>query len=98
MSKLAVVGLGLIGGSMALDLKKRLKYQVYGIDMNPEHIKSALKLGIIDIEADFSDLKDVEVVIIAVPVNHIAEVSQKVLDNISDEALVLDWVCKKQYL
>ena len=32
MGKLAVVGLGLIGGSMALDLKKRLKYQVYGID------------------------------------------------------------------
>ena len=47
-------------------------------------------MGIIDKEADFSDLKDIEVVIIAVPVNHIAEVSQKVLDNISDEALVLD--------
>ena len=90
MGKLAVVGLGLIGGSMALDLKKRLKYQVYGIDKNPEHIKSALKLDIIDKEADFSDLKDIEVVIVAVPVNHIAEVSQKVLDNISDEALVLD--------
>ena len=90
MSKLAVVGLGLIGGSMALDLKKRLKYKVYGIDKNPEHIKSALKLGIIDKEADFSDLKDIEVVIVAVPVNYIAEVSQKVLDNISDEALVLD--------
>ena len=68
MGKLAVVGLGLIGGSMALDLKKRLKYQVYGIDKNPEHIKSALKLGIIDKEADFSDLKDIEVVIVAVPV------------------------------
>ena len=67
-----------------------MKYQVYGIDKNPEHIKSALKLGIIDKETDFSDLKDIEVVIIAVPVNHIAEVSQKVLDNISDEALVLD--------
>ena len=59
MGKLAVVGLGLIGGSMALDLKKRLKYQVYGIDKNHEHIKSALKLGIIDKESDFSDLKKI---------------------------------------
>ncbi|GIR11949.1 MAG: hypothetical protein CM15mP23_05240 [Cryomorphaceae bacterium] len=99
MSKLAIVGLGLIGGSMALDLKKRLKYQIFGIDKNPEHIKSAIRLGIIDKEANFSDLKDIEVVIVAVPVNHIAEVSQKVLDNISDGALVLDvGSVKKQYL
>ena len=47
MEKLVVIGLGLIGGSLALDLKKREGYIVYGIDQNPEHIKKALALGII---------------------------------------------------
>ena len=90
MKKLAVIGLGLIGGSLALDLKKRLKYHVYGIDKNAEHTQTALKLGIIDKQADFSDIKDFETVIISVPVNQIAEMSQKVLDTISDHTLVLD--------
>lgn len=90
MEKLAVIGLGLIGGSMALDLKKRRNYEVLGIDKNPNHIKKALELGIIDRETDFSELADVSVVIVAVPVNKIAEVNTKVLDAIGDETLVFD--------
>lgn len=90
MEKLAVVGLGLIGGSMALDLKKRLNYKVLGIDNNPKHIQKALELGIIDKAATFEDLTDVDVVIVAVPVDKIAEVSSQVLDVISSNTLVFD--------
>ena len=90
MEKLAVIGLGLIGGSMALDLKKRLKYEVLGLDKNPNHIKKALELGIIDREADFSELANVSVVIVAVPVDKIAEVTAQVLDVIGEQTLVFD--------
>ena len=90
MEKLAVIGLGLIGGSMALDLKKRLNYKVLGIDNNSEHIQKALELGIIDKAATFEDLTDVDVVIVAVPVDKIAEVSSQVLDVISNNTLVFD--------
>lgn len=90
MEKLAVVGLGLIGGSMALDLKKRLNYKVLGIDNNPKHIQKALELGIIDKAATFEDLTDVDIVIVAVPVDKIAEVSSQVLDVISNNTLVFD--------
>lgn len=90
MEKLAVIGLGLIGGSMALDLKKRLNYKVLGIDNNPKHIQKALELGIIDKAATFEDLTDVDVVIVAVPVDKIAEVSSQVLDVISSNTLVFD--------
>ena len=75
MEKLVIIGLGLIGGSLALDIKKRLNYEVYGLDNNPEHIKKSLQLGLIDKKADFSDLKEASVVVVAVPVNKIAEVS-----------------------
>ena len=90
MEKLVVIGLGLIGGSLALDLKKRSGYKVYGIDENPAHIKKALEFGIIEEEIDFTQLADASIVIIAVPVNIIPQVANKVLDVISKDTLVFD--------
>ncbi|PCH49980.1 MAG: prephenate dehydrogenase [Flavobacteriaceae bacterium] len=90
MEKLVVIGLGLIGGSLALDLKKRSNYKVYGIDENPVHIKKALELGVIEEEIDFTQLNDASVVIIAVPVNIIPQVANKVLGLISKDTLVFD--------
>lgn len=90
MKKLVVIGLGLIGGSLALDLKKRLNYTIYGIDTNEEHIKKALELGIIDKKGEHKDLKDAEVVIVATPVNSIASVLQDILNVIHKETLVFD--------
>lgn len=90
MEKIVVIGLGLIGGSLALDLKQRISCEVYGIDHNPSHLKKAKELGIIDGEIDFSDIKDASVVIIAVPVDLIPKVANDVLDVISDKTLVFD--------
>jgi prephenate dehydrogenase len=90
MEKLVIIGLGLIGGSLALDLKKRNGYKVYGIDANPAHIQKALELGVIDEEINFSQLSDASVVIIAVPVDVIPQVAIQVLDVISKDALVFD--------
>ncbi|UMB62154.1 prephenate dehydrogenase [Lutibacter sp. A80] len=90
MEKLVVIGLGLIGGSLALDLKKRGNYKVYGVDQNPEHVKAALKFGVIDEEINFSEIADAAVVIIAVPVNIIPKITKQVLDIISDKTLVFD--------
>ena len=47
--KIAVIGVGLIGGSMMLKLKKNgLASFVYGIDHNENHLQEAKNLGIID--------------------------------------------------
>ena len=45
MEKLVVIGLGLIGGSLALDIKKRGNYKVYGMDANSTHIDKAKALA-----------------------------------------------------
>ena len=90
MKKLVVIGLGLIGGSLALDLKKRLNYTVYGLDAEETHLKKALELGIIDKIGEDKDIKDAEIVIVATPVNSIATVLQNVLNSISKETLVFD--------
>lgn len=85
-----VIGLGLIGGSLALELKKRLKYTVKGIDANPAHEEQALKLGIIDEISSFDEIKSSDIVVLAIPVNHLPTTVNKVLDLIKLDAVVFD--------
>ena len=90
MKKIAVIGLGLIGGSLALELKKNSWATIYGIDKNPEHLDKALERGIIFDKADSGTLSEVDVVIISVPVDVIPSVAIDVLDKVKDDALVFD--------
>ncbi|MGI9532937.1 prephenate dehydrogenase [Lutimonas sp.] len=90
MKKIAVIGLGLIGGSLALELKKNSWATIYGIDKNEEHLKKALELGIIFQKADLSIIPEMDVVIIAVPVNVIPQITIEVLNLINENALVFD--------
>lgn len=90
MEKIAVVGLGLIGGSLALELKKHVKATILGVDKNEDHVSKALELGIIDKAIDFSEINNANVVIIAIPVDDIGKVTSKVLDLVADDALVFD--------
>ena len=90
MKKIAVIGLGLIGGSLALELKKNSWATIYGLDKNEEHLNKALELGIIYQKADLSIIPEMDVVIIAVPVNIIPDLSLQILDLIQENTLVFD--------
>ena len=47
--KTTIIGLGLIGGSIALDLRKSgLATELVGIDLNPVHSTKAIELGLVD--------------------------------------------------
>ena len=100
-NKVAVIGLGLIGGSLALELKKRFDWTVFGVDENEENAKKALELGIIDEIYDFSVVKIADIVIIAIPVNHAPQLALEVLNTIKNDTLVFDVgstkenICKK---
>ncbi|MDN3641339.1 prephenate dehydrogenase [Lutimonas halocynthiae] len=90
MKKIAIIGLGLIGGSLALELKKNSWATIYGIDKNPEHVNKALELGIIYQKAGLEIIPEMDVVIIAVPVNIIPDLSVSILDHIGENTLVFD--------
>ena len=90
MNKIAVIGLGLIGGSLALELKKSSWATIYGIDKNEDHLQKALDLGIIYEKATLDIVSEVDVVIIAVPVNVIPDIAVAVLDLIGKDTLVFD--------
>ena len=85
-----IIGLGLIGGSFALELKKRLQYTVVGIDKNPQHLQEALALGIISEAIDYPQIADADLVLVAVPVNRIAQVVHEVLDHVGENTIVMD--------
>jgi prephenate dehydrogenase len=86
-----IIGLGLIGGSMALDIKSHYpEAKIFGIDANENHLQEAIELGIIDKEAILADLADADLVILATPVDVSLELLPVVLDKIGEEALVFD--------
>jgi len=86
-----VIGIGLIGGSMVKDIK-RLKpnVTVYGIDAKQEHIDEALSLGIIEEQADYSQLSIADVVIVSIPVDAMILELPKILDAVNDDCVVFD--------
>ncbi len=90
VKKIAVIGLGLIGGSLALELKKVSWATIYGIDKNPNHVEEALNLGIIFAKAEIDIVKEVDTVIIAAPVNAVPKITLQVLDLIHENTLVFD--------
>jgi len=87
-----IIGLGLIGGSIAKDLKRTgFATEIVGVDSNPEHGKQAVELGIADrYEKLETAVKQTDVVVIAIPVDKIKLVLPQVLDLIPANATVTD--------
>ena len=90
--KLTVIGLGLIGGSIAKDLRKAgFATKITGVDSNPENAQEALRLGIVDrIEPLETAVSNADMVIIAIPVDKVLQTLTHVLDQISDQTTVID--------
>lgn len=90
--KISIIGVGLIGGSLALKLKqKKAAEYIYGIDNNSENLKDALSLNIIDEKADFkTGIEAADLIIIAVPVDSAKNILPEVLDLINDRQTVMD--------
>ena len=91
MKQVTIIGVGLIGGSFALDLKQHLPgVSISGIDQNEAHLKDALKLGIIDQVGVFNQLINADLVVLAIPVNAAIRVLPEILDLIADHTVVID--------
>jgi len=89
--KVVIIGLGLIGGSLALDIKNAFpEARIIGIDASEKHVEEALLLGVIGHAGTMEDVKQADWVILAIPVNYIADVLPQLLDSINDDAVVFD--------
>ena len=88
--KIGIIGLGLMGGSFALDIKTPFPNSIiYGIDNSAENLNKAKEIGLIDLIISYKDLRKMDLILVAVPVSHSLNLIPKVLDLISSNTLVL---------
>lgn len=86
-----IIGIGLIGGSMALDIKSIYDdAKVFGIDANEKHLDEAIHLGLIDGKASENDLINADLIIVSVPVDVGLVILPNILDKIGEQTLVFD--------
>ncbi len=86
----AIIGLGLMGGSLAKSLKK-LDFinSIVGTDHNKEHQKQALELNLVDKIIEFDELKNYDVIFLAIPVDGIIS-ALKDLTDVSEDTTIID--------
>ena len=89
--RLTVIGIGLIGGSIAMTLKQKgFVDHVIGVDNNPLHQDQALQLGIVDEMMSLEDaIASSDLIVIATPVN-IAEILLPTILDLIDKQVVFD--------
>ncbi|MFP3598164.1 prephenate dehydrogenase [Chryseobacterium sp. SIMBA_029] len=90
--KISIIGVGLIGGSIALKLREKgIADFIYGIDNSTRHLDQALELKIVDAKVDLEyGIKNSDLVIIAIPVDAARKLLPSVLDLVSDTQSVMD--------
>jgi prephenate dehydrogenase len=97
--RLTVIGIGLIGGSIAMTLKQKgFVDHVIGVDNNPLHQDQALQLGIVDEMMSLEDaIASSDLIVIATPVN-IAEILLPTILDLIDKQVVFDVGSTKEFI
>ena len=90
--RVAVIGLGLIGGSFALALRaKGLATRLIGVEANPLHAAKALELGLVDSVLPLTEaVEGADLIAIAVPVDVIPQLAVKILNRVTENQIVID--------
>lgn len=98
--KTTIIGLGLIGGSIARDLRKtKFATELIGVDANEKHAELALKIGLVDrIETLDKAVINTDLIIIAIPVDKELQILPKVLDLMGIHTTVTDMGSTKKVI
>ena len=91
MNNIYIIGVGLIGGSLAIGLRSNnTGVTIFGIDANTSHLQEALHLNLIDDTATYNDLYKADLVVLSIPVDKAVIELPKILDHIGEQTLVID--------
>ncbi|MGZ8543860.1 MAG: prephenate dehydrogenase [Flavisolibacter sp.] len=98
--RVAVIGMGLIGGSLALALKDRqIAVSIIGVDANKTHADQALQNGLADEMTSLEDaIIKADLVVLAVPVHALAALLPGVLDLVNQQVVMDVGSTKKNIL
>jgi len=89
--RITIIGVGLIGGSLAIQLhEKKLSSKLIGVDVNEEHAKKAAELELVDEIMPLDEaIQQSDVIILAIPVDALVSLLPVILDK-ADRQIVLD--------
>jgi prephenate dehydrogenase len=95
-----VIGLGLIGGSMALDLKRRGYAAVtLGVEKDPVAAQAARTIGLVDEVVDLDAcIGRADIIVVAVPVGTAVKLVTYILDKIGENQIVIDVCSTKEQI
>ncbi|HMC02196.1 MAG TPA: prephenate dehydrogenase [Flavobacteriaceae bacterium] len=91
MKNIYIIGVGLIGGSLAKDIKRlNPEVVIHGISRKQTTLDKALSLNLIDKKATLDDIVNADLVIVAIPVDTTVKLLPGILDKIQETGLVVD--------
>ena len=90
--RLAVIGTGLIGGSIALGARRAGELEVVGFDRDPASTERATELGALDRAASTMQdaVQGADMVVFSVPLDHFEAACRSVADDVDGDAVVTD--------
>jgi prephenate dehydrogenase len=87
----AIIGVGLIGGSLGMALRRSKRYRVLGIARRPSTLHEAKRLGAIDAgSTNLTDVYQADIVVLATPVDSIVPILQQIKPFLKSQAIVTD--------
>ncbi|GAB3009308.1 prephenate dehydrogenase [Niabella terrae] len=88
--KIAIVGVGLIGGSMALQLhEKKLSSRLIGVEASAAHAQEAIDTELVDEILPLDQaVEQADVIVLAIPVNIQVQMLPQVLDQVTDQIVI----------
>ncbi|MFQ5802114.1 MAG: prephenate dehydrogenase [Candidatus Methylomirabilales bacterium] len=90
-NRIAVIGVGLIGGSLARACRDGIARRVIGLDVEQTHLQHALSLGLVDQADDLpTGVEGADLVVVAVPVGAIMGVVRAIAPHLGAECTVTD--------
>ena len=97
--KIVIIGVGLIGGSLALQLhEKKISSKLIGVDANKDHAAKAVELELVDETMPLDEaIAAAEVIVLSIPVDSVVSLLPQVLDKI-DQQIVIDLGSTKSHL
>jgi len=90
--KVGILGIGLIGGSLALAARKHIPdVEIFGLDKNEDHLNRSIAIKLIDFKLKSVDLKLMDLLLITIPVDAASKEIVSLLDVVHDNGLVIDF-------
>ena len=90
--KVGIIGVGLIGGSLALSAREHIPdVEIFGSNRSDVNLQKSLDLGLINFRLEDAFIKQMDVILLTIPVDVAMDRLVDLLDEVNDNALIIDF-------